>query len=191
MNMTANSLTHLLKNTQSTAQGYERHIAVPDTLWISMNANYPCSSLRPLAGCHFWIHTDPSPPHCHHPLISIMSHVFDSSACKCSSLGGVCHAGGGMSPSQLSALHLLENKHLLRGEGSCLGLSEGGTGNRRMMMTSSASSRSVAVRGWMEVEWNENGLWGWGRATDRGRDKEDGREVGFFFLKKKKAVGHD
>lgn len=68
-----------------------------DTLRISMNANYPCSSLRALVGCHFWRHAETPPPPTHHhffhqqPLISIMSHVFDSSACKCSSFGGVCH----------------------------------------------------------------------------------------------------
>lgn len=48
------SVTHR----QSTVQGYKTHIIVPKHT-LDLNANYSCSSLRALAGCQLWMHTDP------------------------------------------------------------------------------------------------------------------------------------
>lgn len=62
---------------------------------LDLNANYSCSSFRDLAGCHFWIRatSPPRPPPHSTPLFITIRRVFNSRACKSTSVGGVCRSG--------------------------------------------------------------------------------------------------
>lgn len=133
------TLCNLLRNTLGC--GVMRHVSRCQTrsgfLWmLIIHAPPQQPKLCVISEC---THTRNPPTH---PLISIMSHVFDSSTCKCSSLGGVWHTrggrgGGGCQLSQHCALHFVGKTNIYnRVEGSCQRVSGGGTWRRRRMMTS-------------------------------------------------------
>lgn len=138
-----------------------------DSARISVNSNYPRSSLRALVGCHFWINTDlPTPAPLSH--LSNVPCIWIPALVSAPPLGLFGTAGGWI-PNALAYI-CWKNKDLLWGDEravwGCRGVGRAEKSDDNFISVSEVGSRERWDKnGYMSVKGRQREKWG-GDGTD-------------------------